>query len=199
MADAASAEGRTDAAVIQRIYRRMDATLPQWTRTAMQWLQRRREAIRITDCLPKPIRFRLALKKLQRAKSNIYDRYERRRHEYRAVNADAEQLRELNESEVYELCAVDEKIHQLHSQHVVWRAERYLLPVPALQDPNSEWEVGRITGGLRLRREALVALLSATWVEQKQRREAAQANLVWIAASTGVLGAITGLVAVLTH
>ena len=199
MADAASAEGRTEIAVIQRAYWRPDTVLPQWIRIAIQRLQHGLATIRVIHLLPEAMRFRLALKKLQRAKSNIYDLYERRRDEYRDLNADAEQLRELGNNEVYELCTIDENIHQLYSRHIIARAERYLLPIPGLQDPEGEWEIGRITGGFCLRRETMSALLSAIRVEQNHRRQVAQANLVWIAASIGVLGAVTGLVAVLTH
>lgn len=199
MADTASTQGRTEITVIQRGYWRPDTVLPQWINIGIQRLQHRLEAIWVTHFLPEPMRFRLALKKLQRAKSNIYYLYERRRDEYRDLNVDAEQLTDLGDNEVYELCGIDEKIHQLYSRHIIARAERYLLPTPGLQDPHGEWEIGRITNGFCLRREAMSALLSAIRVEKAQRRQAAQASLIWIAASIGVLGATTGLIAVLTH
>jgi len=199
MADVASAEGGTNVAVVQRAYRRLDAILPSWINIAAQRLQHAFEAIRLTFPFSERMRFRLALKKLQRARSNIYYLYETRRDEYRKLHADAEQLRELSDNEIYELGTLDEKIHQLYSQHIIARAERYLLPIPEIQDPDGEWEIGRITGGFCLQREALSSLLSAIRVEQNHRREAAQAKLMWMAASTGLIGAITGLVAVLSR
>lgn len=197
MADAASAQGRTNIAVVQRAYRRLEAILGHGIGTEMQRLRYGLEAMRVTRLFPEPLRFRLALKRLQRAKSNIYSLYETRRDEYRELNADAEQLRELSDNEVCELCTVDEKIHQLYSRHIIARAERYLLPVPALQDPDSEWEIGQITGGFFLQRKAISALLSAIRAEQNRRREAAQAKLVWMAASTGLLGAGIGIIAII--
>jgi hypothetical protein len=203
--ETAAVERTTEVAVSRRAYRWLDAALPLQINMIAHRVWRAFQPIRITRFIPvtrfipEKIQFWLALKRLQQAKSNIYAVYEKHHEEYRALDADAEQIAQLNYQESYELSTVDEKIHQLYSQHIIAQAERHFLPVPEIQDHGGDWEVARLTGRLRLRREALVFLLSAIRTKQRERREAAQAKLLWVTALTGMVGAVIGLISVLSR
>ena len=195
-AEIVSAEDKTEVAVPARAYRRLNVSLPlrfnmmlNRAHRGLRHIQRR--------LVPEQLQFWFALRRLQRAKLDIYEFYEKRHEEYREVNADAEQMEQLNYEEAYELRRIDEKIHQLCSQHIILQAERYFVAIPEFQDDSGDWEAARISGRLHLRREVLVTLRSAIRGRQNERQEAARANLIWVMACTGLVGAVTGLISVL--
>jgi hypothetical protein len=193
-AQTASADSKTEVALAWRAYNWLDGVLPLRLNLLLAHAQSGFKAIGISRFVPAQIRSWWKLKRLQKAKSNIYDLYNKRHKEYREIHADA-QLEQLNSEEIYELSIISEKIYQLHSERITAQAERYLVPVPQIDHPGSDWEVARISGRWRLRREALVALLAAIRNEQAKRREAAQGNVIWVAALTGMVGTVIGLVA----
>ena len=69
----------------------------------------------------------------------------------------------------------------------------------ALQQHREQWEVAKISRRWRLRRQALRELLTAIHEAEKRRREAAQTKLMWIAGLTGILGAMIGLISLVTR
>jgi hypothetical protein len=198
-AQTASADSKTEVALTWRAYNWLDGVLPLRLNLLLAHAQSGFKAIGISRFVPAQIRSWWKLKRLQKAKSNIYDLYNKRHKEYREIHADAAQLEQLNSEEIYELSIISEKIYQLHSERITAQAERYLVPVPQIDHPGSDWEVARISGRWRLRREALVALLAAIRNEQAKRREAAQGNVIWVAALTGMVGTVIGLVCVLSR
>jgi hypothetical protein len=149
--------------------------------------------------LPEAIEFRLKLRRLQREKSRLYDLYARGHEEYRRLDADDEDIKQLNYEERYNVGIVDEQIYQVHSERITARAERLFISIPDHQQSRDHWEVARLTGRWRLRREALQNLLAAIREVQKERQQARQAKLIWVTAVTGMLGVLTGLVSVLNR
>ena len=199
-ADTAPAESRTtEVAVVFRVYQWLDTALPRRINMIAHEVGRAFQAIRITHFIPEALQFWLALKRLQRAKSKLYDLYGKRHEEYLELNADAGQIEQLNYDEAYELAAIHERIYQLYSQRIIAQAERYFLPIPNIQDQAGGWELARISGRLRLQREVLQSLLAAVRAKQQERRGAAQANLIWVTALTGMIGAVIGLISVLSR
>lgn len=145
------------------------------------------------------VQFWLKLRRLQRDRSHVRERYGIEHETLRQIGADDDQIRQLNHEEQYELGIINEIIYQLYSQRIITQAERSFVRVPDLQDDREQWEVAKISRRWRLRRQALQDLLSGIRKAEKQRREAAQIKLVWIAGVTGILGALTGLISLITR
>jgi hypothetical protein len=168
-------------------------------RTVLNERYRVVQTLRLRLLLPEGIQFWFTLKRLQKDKARIYELYEQRHEQCRLLNAEGEKIEQLNDEEAYELTVMNEKIHQLYSQHIISRAEAHFLAIPEFQETGSDWEVARISRQRRLRREALASLLSAIRKRQKERREVAQAHLIWMTAFTGMIGALIGLVSALSR
>ena len=182
-----------------RAYHWITSALPMRPRTVLNERYRVVQALRLRLLLPEGIQFWFRLKRLQKDKARVYELYGQRHEQYRGLNADIEQIERLNDEEAYDLTVINEKIHQLYSQHIISRAETYFLAIPELLENGSDWEVARISRRWRLRREALASLLSAIRKKQKERREVAQAHLIWMTAFTGMIGALIGLVSALSR
>ena len=183
----------------KRAYIWSKSALPMRLRTILNGPYRVVQALRLRLLLPEGLQFWFTLKRLQKEKAHLYVLYEKRHEEYRHFNAEIEQIERLNDEEVYDLTVINEKIHQLYCQHIIAQAETYFLPIPEFRENGGDWEVARISGRWRLRREVLADLLSAIRKKQKERREAAQANLIWVTAFTGMIGALIGLGSVLSR
>jgi len=179
-----------------RAHHWINSVLPMRLRTILNGPSRVVQALRLRLLIPEGIQFWFTLKRLQKDKSHVYELYEKRHEQYRRFNADIEQIERLNDEEVYDLTVINEKIHQLYCQHTIAQAETYFLAIPEFRENGNDWEVARISRRWRLRREALADLLSAIQKKQKERREAAQANLIWVTAFTGMIGALIGLMSV---
>jgi hypothetical protein len=149
--------------------------------------------------LPEAVEFRLKLRRLQRERSRLYDLYARGHEEYRRLDADDEELKQLNDEERYNVGIIHEQIYQLHFERITAQAERLSVSIPDLQQNREHWEVAPLTGRWRLRREALRNLLTAIREVQKERQQAMQAKLIWVTAVTGMVGALTGLMSVLSR
>ena len=182
-----------------RAYHWITSALPMRPRTVLNERYRVAQALRLRFLLPEGIQFWFRLKRLQKDKARVYELYGQRHEQYRGLNADIEQIERLNDEEAYDLTVINEKIHQLYSQHIIARSEAYFLAIPEFQEKGSDWEVARISRRWRLRREALASLLSAIRKKQKERREVAQAHLIWMTAFTGMIGALIGLVSALSR
>jgi len=93
----------------------------------------------------------------------------------------------------------EEDAHQ--SKQLLRKAMRLRVPSPPLHLDNGEdsgyWYEGSQTGGRYLTVTGFREVRSEIRQEQKSRHEQWAHLVVWISAVTGVIGAITGLVAVL--
>jgi len=147
--------------------------------------------------LPEAVEFRLKLRRLQREKSRLYDLYARGHEEYRRLDADDEEIKQLNDEERYNVGIIDEQIYQIHFERITAQAERLSISIPDHQQNREQWEVAPLTGRWRLRREGLRTLLTAIREVQKERQQAMQAKLIWVTAATGMVGSLTGLISVL--
>jgi hypothetical protein len=149
--------------------------------------------------LPEAIEFRLKLRRLQREKSRLYELYARGHEEYRRLDVGDEEIKQLNYEERYNVGIVDEQIYQVHFERITAQAERLSISILDHQQNREHWEVAPLSGRWRLRREALHNLLTAIREVQKERQQAMQAKLIWVTAVTGMVGALTGLMSVLSR
>lgn len=108
-------------------------------------------------------------------------------------NKKREERRDLEQESYHELGIIDDEIKMLVSRRLISVANRYFLPTPDfLGDHWEECDFGRY-----LTNEAMKELRAEIRKERAEKRQDWQGALFWISGLTGIIGAITGLVAVL--
>lgn len=113
-----------------------------------------------------------------------------------AEKLEPEAIRDLRRSEQWAVDLIDEEIDTLISDYYREQASRLLIPLPPLNaddDPDGCWERNHQLGNLVLTRKGIFQIRSAIRDEKSARRDSI---LVWVTPVLGVIGAITGLVAV---
>lgn len=139
-------------------------------------------------------RYKLHLR--QRRRQNVVERFQ---HDYIKAVADklgSESIRDLRSSEQWQVELIDEEIDTLISDYYREQASRLLIPLPPLNaddDPDGCWERNHQLGNLVLTRKGISQIRAAIRDEISARRDSI---LVWVTPVLGVIGAITGLVAV---
>lgn len=133
------------------------------------------------------------LRRLQRKKEKILASYKRDKEKAERDKKAREQIENIDHDAMFESDLMDDEINSLASRHLIQSAQRLLLPIPEYSPDSDAWKQSRLTGRIRLTRSAMATLRSGIRVERKERRESA---MLWIAALTGALGALTGLLAV---
>lgn len=141
-------------------------------------------------------RWRLAL--LQRNKRKARRRLEARIEEAKAAHdPDAEQS--LIADWFDETDLADDEIALLQSQYLQATADRLLLAVPGLEDKTTWTKSSVHPNRVYLSKEGVQAIRAQIREEKRFRREAREALLPWLAALTGLIGALTGFTAVMWH
>ncbi len=123
---------------------------------------------------------------------------------YRKLVADAEkkltpdELQELQVEWYSESEPIEEELRSIFADKLVKKANRLKVPIPpkcitGRDEVNGNWQRGTFTGLWYLTSEGLSKLRSSIRAERRERRDAAA---FWIAVLTGLIGALTGLIAV---
>lgn len=86
-----------------------------------------------------------------------------------------------------------EEIGNLITQRLLRKARRLMLPIPSLSDKNM-WDRSQFSNRSILTEKGITELRAIIRREQKETREM---YLPWVAALTGLVGAITGLLAII--
>ncbi len=133
------------------------------------------------------------LRGLQRKKGKILAGYKRDREQAERDKKARDEIENIDHLAMFESDVMDDEIESLASRYLIQSAQRLLLPIPIYSLDSDAWKKSEQTGRIRLTKSAMVRLRSEIRTERKQRRESA---MLWIAALTGVLGALTGLLAV---
>ena len=133
------------------------------------------------------------LRRLQRKKGKILAGYKRDKEKAKRDKKAREEIESIDHSAMFESDLKDDEIESLASRNLIQTAQRLLLPIPEYSRDSDAWKESRLTGRIRLTRSAMATLRSKIRTERKERRESA---MLWIAAITGMLGALTGLLAV---
>lgn len=133
------------------------------------------------------------LRRLQREKGKILAGYKLDKEKAEREKKAKKEVEHIEQNAMFESDLMDDEIESLASRYLIQLAQRLLLPIPEYSRDTNAWKQSRLTGRIRLTRSSMAALRSRIRTERKERRESA---MLWIAALTGVLGALTGLLAV---
>ena len=95
---------------------------------------------------------------------------------------------------VFGLDNINEEIAVLITQYFRHKAEKKFLPVPPINDKDGFWEQGQYTGKWYLTKKGITELQSLIRKDGKEKREMFS---YWISILFGLIGAITGLIAVI--
>lgn len=134
------------------------------------------------------IKYRWELRKLENECNKIAEPYEKLR-----KGMSNQELEELRFEIGSELTPVSEKINALKTRRFRQIANRLMVPLPESKDKEL-WEYLPYIGGRALTDKGFWELKKFIRQEKRERREG---FVVWLAASTGIIGALTGLAAVL--
>lgn len=115
---------------------------------------------------------------------------------------DREKVRDLKESQRWEVAFVEEEIDHHLSKQILRKARKLRVPVPQRTtcDPDGDefWTQGHQTGNWYLTTRGYAALRLAIRSELKERHEMRSRWMVWVSALTGLAGVCSGLLAVLS-
>jgi len=138
--------------------------------------------------------FRLGLWRLERGRKKNDAANEKTLSKLKSDNAKYEAIYEAEERAHYEGRLYDEDAYRLHARYLFAEARRLIIPTSKFHS-NDAWEEGP-SGRRHLKVEALNELRGAVRQEKRLRRETVLMWLPAIAATTGLLGALIGVVSV---
>ena len=117
--------------------------------------------------------------------------------EARSRGATATEIYNLGNEYFSEYKLAEEEMSQLTSNYYVALAHRLLIPIPEFKTEDGAWVESQIRPGhYYLSPDVLHELRSSVRREVKERRDV---FIVWLAAITGLVGALTRLVAMIKH
>lgn len=153
--------------------------------------------IRIIGKLPIPKGIKLSWQRHLIDKAYIKDIAEAQRAK---VN---EQVRSLQAEHRFEIDMHDEEEDAYFTKKLLNRARRLRVPIPHRYNEDQSvaefWCEGHYTGRWYLTTKGVAALREEIRKELKARHETRSHWVVWLSALTGLIGAVTGLVALLGH
>lgn len=135
------------------------------------------------------IKYRWELRKLEKECDRIQDAYAKLK-----KNAKGDEHERLHWEEGSEVVPLLEKIDTLKTRRFCQIAERLMVPLPESKDKELWKELNYIGERRALTDKGFWELKRLIRQEERERREG---FIVWLAALTGIIGAITGLVAVI--
>ncbi len=151
--------------------------------------------LRIIANLPIPAETRLAFQR------SLLDRAYARSIAIARKTNDKEKLQSLERDHRFELEMHDEEEDANLTNSLLAKARRIHVPVPhrynSDKTESEHWYEGHYTGRWSLTARGVAALRDEIRREAKARHEGRAQWVVWLSALTGVIGAITGLVALL--
>lgn len=116
---------------------------------------------------------------------------------------DSDRVRELEDEHRFEIAMHDEEEDAYITKKLLRTARRLRVPIPHIyksdRSESDHWEEGRYTGRYYLTTKGISTLREEIRRELKARHELRSHWAVWLAALTGLVGAATGLVALLIH
>jgi hypothetical protein len=104
---------------------------------------------------------------------------------------------EVRESESFDLEMIDDEILGLHSRYLVSKAVKRILPIPPFSEEDDIWERSNFTGKHHLTEKGIREVRGIIRNEKKERMELLSYWYPWIGVLFGLIGAITGLIAVI--
>lgn len=132
----------------------------------------------------------MELRKLEKEYSRIDREYTKHK-----KGLSGEDLQNLLAEESSVICPILEKIDQLNSRRFCQIANKLMVPIPDRNDKEM-WQEQPFSRRRILSSKGIWELKKLIRQEKRERREG---FVVWLAASTGIIGAFTGLAAVLSR
>ena len=137
--------------------------------------------------------YRWELRKLQRGRAKVRLAYKQEKEQAKTDKKPRDEIAMIDHMAWSEEELVDDEIESLESRYLIESAERLILPIPTFSKDSDAWRQSSQLGLYLLTRQGMATLRSTIRAERKERREA---KMIWIAAITGILGVLTGLIAV---
>lgn len=139
------------------------------------------------------ITYRWTLSKLYRRKEKTQKKYDELIKEAQKTKKDEEIIRELKSEASSEHFIYYNAIASLMTDYLSDKAEKMFLPLPSFKEEEGLWEQNPMTGKKLLTKKGIAELNSTI---TKHRRERTETIFRWITLVGGLIGIITGLVAV---
>lgn len=135
----------------------------------------------------------LKVRKQQKYSDALYKQFKKEELKAKEDNKSSQEIYEIGhmysqEGETYEL-----EIMELHTRYLYSKAQKLLLPIPDYND-ESYWETPNFSNRRHLTNKGIALLRSEIRKELHERRVGL---LTWVAALTGLVGAVSGLVAII--
>ncbi|MGC2459250.1 MAG: hypothetical protein WA435_14785 [Gallionellaceae bacterium] len=140
------------------------------------------------------IKFRREQHKIERWMDKISRAHKDAEKNVREKGASSEALYQLGHEYCFEHLLADDEMIRLTSSHYVRLANRMLIPVPEFKTEGGAWMESEQTGLYHLTPQAVHELRATIRAEKKARREE---WTIWLALMTGVIGALSGLIAII--
>ena len=139
------------------------------------------------------IKYQWQLRKLLREKDNAVKHYHKLVDEAKKRGAKEEEIEIITHEHWTLDNQYQEDIGSLVTQRLLRKARKLMLPIPEHGDENL-WERCQYSNRSNLTEKGIAELRATIRREEKENREI---YFPWIAALTGLVGAITGLVAII--
>ena len=140
------------------------------------------------------IKFKLALRKFDKYKEEVRKNYNEEIKQARKEQKIGDDLRMIEHSAWAEDRMYNEEISIIVTQYLLKKARKHFLPIPPREDTEMWEQCNQISTQFVLTNAGITEMRSILRTESKERREAI---LPYIAALTGLIGAATGLIAVI--
>lgn len=139
------------------------------------------------------ISYQWKLNNLHRSRTKTVDTYRHLQGNARKEKKSRDDIEGLIHEEMFEVNMIDDAIQELESCYLIESARQLILPVPEFKKDSDTWEESNLTGQFSLSKKAMMELRTIVRKEQKGRREG---MMLWLTALTGIIGALSGLIAV---
>lgn len=139
------------------------------------------------------ISYRWELSKLHRLRSKTVGMFKQLQEKARKEKKPREDIQSLISEEIFEVDMIDDEIEILESRYLIESARQLILPIPDFDINSDTWKESKITRRFRLSKKAMVDMRSLVRKERKERREGI---MLWLASLIGIIGALSGLLAV---
>lgn len=153
--------------------------------------------LQIVAKVPLPKSLRLHWQKI------LVDRAYRKDMVLALIAKDREKVQDLEHERRTEIYFIEEEEDHILSKSLIRRARRLRVPVPHRFDPDGKtsefWCEGHYLGGWYLTDSGISKVREEVRKELRARHDSRAQWVIWVSALTGVIGALTGLIAVLTH
>jgi len=138
-------------------------------------------------------KYHCQLKKLLRQEEKCCRLYKTEIDKAKREHKKREEIESILSEQGFELQLIQEEMQLLTSRRLCRMARRLMVPLPKHGDEGF-WYQQYTSGEYSLTREGIWELKKSIRMEKKGRREG---KLLWLVALTGIIGAVTGLVAII--